>query len=53
MPRAAQALGGAGRVRLTESEAAEVDVVRRLVESYFAISRKNLSDLVSGHAMPG
>lgn len=44
---ALQAMGGAGRVRLTESEAAEVDVVRRLVESYFAISRKNLSDLVS------
>lgn len=43
---ALQAMGGAGRVRLTESEAAEVDVVRRLVESYFAISRKNLSDLV-------
>ncbi|KXZ51969.1 hypothetical protein GPECTOR_11g91 [Gonium pectorale] len=36
----------AGRSRLTESEAAEVDVVRRLVESYFAISRKNLADLV-------
>ncbi|GIL71585.1 hypothetical protein Vretimale_710 [Volvox reticuliferus] len=43
---ARQLAGGSGRSRLTDSEAAEVEVVRRLVESYFAISRKNLSDLV-------
>ncbi|KAG2490563.1 hypothetical protein HYH03_010957 [Edaphochlamys debaryana] len=44
LPR--QGGAGAGRTRLTENESSEVEVVRRLVESYFAISRKNLSDMV-------
>ncbi len=48
---AAQGGGGPGRSRLTDSEAAEVEVVRRLVDSYFVISRKNLSDMVRAHPL--
>eukprot|EP00198_Chlamydomonas_reinhardtii_P007892 XP_001697229.1 dynamin-related GTPase [Chlamydomonas reinhardtii] len=43
---ARQGAGGAGRSRLTDQELAEVEVVRKLVDSYFNISRKNMADMV-------
>lgn len=47
-----QGAGGAGRSRLTDQELAEVEVVRKLVDSYFNISRKNMADMVRGVVGP-